>query len=527
MSSPLGKNISANLLSNAWSTVLMLLLAPLYVEFLGIESYGLIGFYLAWVAILGILDTGISATAVQEIAWRTARPEEKSGIPALLRSLEVVYWGIILILGAGILAWAWVFGTGWFETRDLPPESVREALMLMAISLVIQVPSGLYIGGLMGLQRQVECSGLVALFGTVRGVGAVVVLWKVYPDIRVFFLWQMVASVLQTGTIRWLLWRRVRVDRCPTGFSAGTLHSVKRFAGGMTLITALSLVMTQADKMILSRAVSLEAFGFYMLAWTVASGLSRVATPLIQAFGPHFTELVSRGSDAALARQVRLASQLMSVLILPPAALIVVLSEPILIAWMGDPAVAAGAAPILSVMVVGTVLSACSYPALSVLYSRKQLRPVVAVNLISLIVLLPLLVAAVVRFGALGAAFCWGLYGLTLYVAYQSYGLRGLPRAGVFSSIARDFIVPCGISFAVAGAAGYFLPGVEGRMAFAALLCFWLFAGWFAALLVCKDLLRILMEKLKWRKSAHLGRSIDAGKTNGTCLHEKPDKETG
>ena len=27
----------------------MLLLAPLYVEFLGIESYGLIGFYLAWV----------------------------------------------------------------------------------------------------------------------------------------------------------------------------------------------------------------------------------------------------------------------------------------------------------------------------------------------------------------------------------------------------------------------------------------------------------------------------------------------
>ena len=76
-------------------------------------------------------------------------------------------------------------------------------------------------------------------------------------------------------------------------------------------------------------------------------------------------------------------------------------------------------------------------------------------------------------------------------------GCEACPGRGFFSSIARDFIAPCGISFTVAGAAGYFLPGVEGRMAFAALLCFWLFAGWFAALLVCKDLLRILMEKLK------------------------------
>ncbi len=479
-----------------WSTVLLLLLTPLYVVFLGVESYGLIGFYLSWVAILGILDTGISATAVQEIAWLAARPEEKGKIPALLRSMEIVYWGIVLILGAGILVWAWVFGAGWFQTKDLPPEFVREALMLMAVSLVVQVPSGLYIGGLMGLQRQAECSGLVALFGTVRGFGAVVVLWKIYPDIRAFFLWQIAANALQTGTIRWLLWKRIRIDRYPARFSVETLHSVKRFAGGMILITTLSLVMTQADKLILSRLVSLEVFGFYMLAWAVASGLSRVATPLIQAFGPHFTELVSKGGGEALATKVRLASQLMSVLILPPAALIVVLSEPILMAWMGNPIVAEGAAPILAIMVVGTVLSACSYPALSVLYSRKQLRPVVAINLIALIALLPLLVVAVVRFGVMGAAFCWGLYGLTQYIAYQ---VCGLPKAGLISSILRDFVAPCGVSFAVAGMAGYMLSDVEGRMAFAALLGLGLLVGWFATLLVCKDLLNIVVERLQWK----------------------------
>jgi len=497
--SRLGRNISANLLSNVWSTVLMLLITPLYVSFLGIESYGLIGFYASWIAILGILDTGISATAVREIAWLSARPEDRGRIPSLLRSLEVAYWGAILFIGVGILAWAWFFGGEWFQAKDLPPEALRDALVLMTVSLVVQVPSGLYVGGMMGLQRQVECSSLVALFGTVRGIGAVLILWLISPDIRAFFLWQIVVSALQTGVIRWSLWRRADVAGVPSGFSVKALQSVKGFAGGMILITGLSIAMTQADKLILSRMVPLEMFGFYMLAWIVASGLLRVAIPLIQAFSPHFTELVSRGDEEALAGKVRLASQLMSTLILPPAALIVFFSQPILRIWTGNSSIAAGASPILAIMVVGTVLSACSYPALSILYSRKQLRPVIAVNFISLVVLLPLLVAAVVYFGAMGAVFIWGLYGLTLYVAYQIYGLRGLPNAGVFPSMLRDFVAPCLASCAVAGGAWFWLSEVDGKMAFIALLGFGLIIGWSFSLLVCTDLFNLVMEKVKWK----------------------------
>ncbi len=489
----LGKNISANLLSNMWLTALLLLLTPLYVWFLGVESYGLIGFYLSWTAILGILDTGISATAVREIAWLAARRGGKWKIPTLLRSLEVVYWGIVLIVGAGFLAWAWFFGAHWFQTRELSPELVRDAMLLMAVSLVAQVPSGLYVGGLMGLQRQVECSGLLALFATIRGLGAVLVLWLISPDIRVFFLWQIVASGLQTGAIRWALWREIRVERHQARFSLEVLGSVKGFAGGMVLITLLSLVMTQADKMILSRVVSLEALGYYMLAWAVSSGLSRMATPLIQAYGPHFTELVSRGDDESLAKQLRVSSQLMSVLILPPAAAMVFLSEPILFAWMGNRDVATGAAPILSIMVVGTVLSSCSYPALSILYSRGLLRPVVVVNLVCLIVMLPLLVYAVTNFGVTGAAFTWGLYGLILYVAYQILGMWDIPKTGFFSSTLRDFVAPCVVSCAVFGAAGHWLNGVNGKMAFVGLLTLTLIAGLFSALLACRDLYEIVL----------------------------------
>ncbi|MFA6321675.1 MAG: MATE family efflux transporter, partial [Candidatus Omnitrophota bacterium] len=441
-----------------------------------------------------------SATAAREIAWLAARPEEKEKIPVLLRSMELVYWAIVLIVGLGILMCAWFFGKSWFHAGSSSPELIRDALMLMAISLVVQVPSGLYIAGLMGLQRQVECSGFLAFFGTVRGLGAVIVLWKISPDIRLFFLWQIIVCALQTVGMRWLLWKKVYIDKCSAIFSMDILQSVKGFAGGMILITALSIIMTQADKMILSRVVSLEALGFYMLAWAVASGLSRISTPLIQAFGPRFTELVSMGDDEALGKQAHLASQLMSVLILPPAALIVFLAKPILSVWMRSPDIAAGAAPILAVMVAGTVLSASSYPALSILYSRKQLKPVIVANLTLLFVLLPLLAIVVIYFGVMGAAFCWGLYGLTQYVVYQIFGLLGIPNMKVGASIVRDLIIPCIVSFVVAGVTGFLLNNVKGQIAFIALLGFSLILGWLAALLVCRDLFEIIVKKMKLLK---------------------------
>ena len=166
----------------------MLFLTPLYILSLGVESYGLIGFYLSWVSILAILDVSVSLTATTEIAWRSARLEMKKTIPILLRSLELAYWFIILLSGLGILIGAWFFGAGWFEAKSLSPDQIRGVLMLMAISLVVQVPSGLYIGGLMGLQRQVECSVLLTIFGTVRGLGSVVVLWFVSSDLYTFFV---------------------------------------------------------------------------------------------------------------------------------------------------------------------------------------------------------------------------------------------------------------------------------------------------------------------------------------------------
>jgi len=497
LNSPVAKRITASLLSNVWLVVLLLLLTPLYIRFLGIEIYGLIGFYASWIAILGILDMGISTTVTREIAWRSAREEECGTIPTLFRSLEVLYWGIILVIGVLLLSAAWIFGADWFQTKGVSPEVVRDALILMAVSLIFQVPSGLYTGGLIGLQRQVQNSGLLVGFGTLRGIGAVIVLWKISPDIRAFFIWQIIVSILQISVMRWSLLEKVTRKGYPARYSSDILKSVKGFAGGMTLITALSLIVSQADKMILSRVVSMEEFGYYMLAWSVASGLMLVAMPLVQTYAPLFTRMISINDNEGLSRHARLAFQLMSVLVIPPAAIIVFLSEPILFAWLGNPAIAAGSAPVLAIMVIGTMLVACSYPMLNILYSKKQLRPVIYVQMFSLAIILPLLVIVIIRFGITGAAFSWVLFGSILYISYGRLALKELCGEGILLSMLKDFIIPGLVSFILAAVAGVLLSGVEDRLVFATLLLASIVFILIAVIIVCKDLRLVLVSKLK------------------------------
>jgi O-antigen/teichoic acid export membrane protein len=495
----LGKNISANLLSSVWLTVLMLVLTPLYISLLGVESYGLIGFYLSWVAILGVLDVSVSVTAVNEISWRSSRPEMKRTIPILLKSLEIAYWFIILVAGLGTLMGAWFFGASWFEAKSLSPEVIRGVLMLMSISLVVQIPSGLYIGGLMGLQRQVECSALLATFGTLKGFGSLLILWFISTDLYTFFTWQIVITFLQTGVLRWALWRRIDTSEQLAKFSAKMLLTVKEYVGSIMLIGVLGMIISQTDKMVLSRMVSLEGFGFYMLAWAVVSGFSRITTPLINAFQPQFTELVAIGDESGLAKKLSVASQLMSVLIIPPTAFVMLFSKPILFIWIGSEFTAEGTAPILTIMLLGTMFSSCAFPSLSVLYSRKKLKPVIVLNLIFVIVFIPLLIFFVRYFSTIGAAYVWSIYGIFFYIGCQIIGLRGLPNTTIVSSILKNFFIPLLAAFSIAGISAYCLSEINGNLIFISFFLLSLIIGWIVAFLLCNDLRDVVMRKLIWK----------------------------
>lgn len=414
----LGHGIGAGLLSSGWLALLSLVLAPVYVHLLGIESYGLIGLYTAALAIGGILDVALSATVSREIAWKQARVAEQHEVAPLLCSVEIIYWIAVsalalILLGAGAL-----FGSGWLQNAALPDHQVKGALALMLLSLAIQLPSGLYTASLIGLHRQARSAGLVAGFGTVRGLGAALIVWSVSSDIRAFFLWHVVVGLAQILCLRWQTWTHVRALGGESRFTAASLVAIKHAVGAMFLITVLGVMLSQIDKVFLVFLVPLDSIGYYTLAWGLASGLTIIATPVVQGFAVRFSALASAEKQGELEAQINMASHLAYALVIPPAAMLALFPESILLAWVRNMDVAAAAAAPLSFLALGTAMVACTYPLLAALYAKKEFKQALLIQLACLLLFFPVMLWLTASYGIRGAALCWCIYGIALFLSH-------------------------------------------------------------------------------------------------------------
>ena len=122
----LKRNLIANYLGQGWTALMGLAFIPLYIKYLGIESYGLIGLIGVLQAWLGLLDMGMTPTLNREMARFTGGTHSATSIRDLLRSIEFIAFGIALLVGLGIwLASGWL-ASDWLRAKTSPPIPLLE-----------------------------------------------------------------------------------------------------------------------------------------------------------------------------------------------------------------------------------------------------------------------------------------------------------------------------------------------------------------------------------------------------------------
>jgi hypothetical protein len=170
----------------------------LYIRFMGIEAYGLVGFFATLQALFSLLDLGLSATMNREMARYSVQPDKAQEARDLVRTLEVGYWAMGIVIGIVVLVLSPFIAHDWVKAEKLAPAALQQAVVMMGLAIAFQWPTGFYAGGLMGLQRQVLLNVINTGVATLRGAGAILILWLLSPTIQAFFGWQVLTSVLQT-----------------------------------------------------------------------------------------------------------------------------------------------------------------------------------------------------------------------------------------------------------------------------------------------------------------------------------------
>ena len=184
----LKKNIVASFAGNIWQVIMGLAFIPLYIKFLGVESYGLIGFYAMLQGVLSVLDMGLSAILTRELARLSVTPGKNQEMHNLVRTLEIIYWLLAVLSGIIIVAIAPFAAHHWLKASELSPQTIEQSIRIMGFAMALQWPASFYSGGLVGLQRQIMLNGVNICMSTLRGVGVVLVLYFITPTVQAFFI---------------------------------------------------------------------------------------------------------------------------------------------------------------------------------------------------------------------------------------------------------------------------------------------------------------------------------------------------
>ncbi|HEX8255658.1 MAG TPA: oligosaccharide flippase family protein [Thermoanaerobaculia bacterium] len=412
--SDLKRNVVANFAGRVWANVINVAAVPIYLKLVGIEAYGLVGFYVALQTMFAYLDFGLGPATVREIARLAVDESTAVRQRDLIRTLEYIYWSLAFLFGAIVFSVAPMIAERWVQPEQLSTETVTNAVRWMGLAIAVQFPFAMYSGALMGLQRQVLVNAMMVTSNTVRAIGAVLGLLFIAPRIEVFLA---VHAVVGLATTLWSVARIWQVlphaDKEAT-FHLDVIRDIWKFAVGTTSLALAHVAFLQADKVILSTMLPLATFGYYTLAQSVTGVLWSAITPVSVSFFPRMAQLTAPEQREQVTHLFHRACQSVAVLVFPPALVLVFFSHEVLAVWTHNAAVATNASMVVTLAALAMIAVAVGEMPNLLRLAFGWIELALKARLALLVVFVPLLIFCASRWGAVGAAAAW----LVVNVAY-------------------------------------------------------------------------------------------------------------
>ncbi len=404
----LSRNIAANFIAKGWGTASLLLATPFYIRSLGLEGFGMIGIFNSLLIFFSVFDFGFGTTLNRHLAQTAYHTNRDHHSKSLLLTFEMIYLlaGLLLVLAA-FSSTAWI-ATSWLKFKHLPANEMHSALLLMFLSIITAWPTFLYSNGLRGLQNQVLENSLLIGSMTLRHAGGVLALIFGPRTIITYFGWQLLTNAIYMVTLRILLWKKLPQSNEKPRLSIALLKTHKKFSSGVLGFSILAFIISQYDKITLSKMLPLSIFACYSFAYTLALGvLSFICVPIQNAFFPIFSKYSKQENPRALIESYQQASQMMFSLLIPLSLSIYLFCPLILLHIIPDPAAAKLTSQILQVLIIGACLNGMGHLSCTLLFAAGRTRILILNHTFIIITLVPASIFLSHHYGWMAMAYSW------------------------------------------------------------------------------------------------------------------------
>jgi len=455
------RHLLANVLGRSWGFVSTFLMVPVYVHLLGIQNFGVVALFLVISGVVAFLDLGLSPTLARELHDQRRDTQYKIN---LLFTYELVYAGMMAIVAlfAG-LAPNRVFSILVSQQDLLRPEVMR-SVSVVFFAAAAQMLFNFYVAGLMGVEEQIKGNFVVVTAGIARNAAVIIPLW-LYPKPIVFIMWSASFSLGFAGLSRYFLYRAIRRGReahRPV-FSLRMITDNVDFTAGMFLVAATSSIVTQIDKLFISRVMGIDSLARYSLVSTFAQLIVFAVSPITLTLLPRLVYGASGGDTEGVRATLMTAHRLVSASVCSAIGGMLYFGPYLIGVWTGGKVDSASIGGYVGQLIVGYAFVALGTVPHSIAVANKSLKPILLLGGAGALFAIPAYWYSINSFGLAGAATTWLLLQLFIYPSYVYWVNRQFIRLGSLGDVAlRTLVVPTAGTLAISCIASRFLSDANG-----------------------------------------------------------------
>jgi O-antigen/teichoic acid export membrane protein len=398
---------------SVWAALLAIIVVPFYIKALGLEGYGLIGFFVSLQALIVVFDFGLTPTISREAA-RLTQLSQNLELKKTIFTLEMFVLLIAFLTCLLLMLFSSKIATNWLQAKQILLLDLTQALSFMAIAVAARLPIGFYHGLLIGMRDLKLSSQFHIVFGTLSSLGAIFILFFVSASVVTFFKWQAFVALVHLVCLRMQITYQGSEIKVQF-FSIEKLKNVLPFSIPMAGVATTSLIFTQMDRLLLSKILSLDEFATYAAAVLFASGLHVVVMPIFNSIYPKLiAQIEAKKQDEALYTYITISSILVG-LLLPAAGFFAFNANFFLSIWTHNEGLSEKAAPILVLLLLGYAINGIMYPAYAMQLANGRPKIPLVINIVLGAFLAPALYYFASRFGMIGAGLSWfGVFSIYL-----------------------------------------------------------------------------------------------------------------
>lgn len=395
------KNGISNYISVAWMGGVSIIVLPYYLHTLGSQQWGIVAICISIQSLMLLADAGMSQIMPRDIARCNGKSSE---LYVIYKSFLNAYSLLAIIVFLLILGSSYFIVDFWLAL-DIPlKKDVFICIILLGLQFLFQFPNNANVGYWNGTLQQHKSNIRQCFFFTLKHIVAIclVTKWPLAILYQSGFL--LIAFLESTSNTTKILFSFDSSIKNQEKLSIG-ISKIFRESGVLSIAVAIGLLVTQLDRIILSKYVDISVFGYYVLASTLAQYFLQLQYPLLRLFFPRLTVALNKQNVMRL---------LYSIIIFCvfPCMIMILISPFFLSLWLGNAEAESIIIWPLRLILIAIAINSIYNIVYQIMLIKQKATVILCINISSLLCVLPTIWILSTKIGVIAGGLGWVLCSL-------------------------------------------------------------------------------------------------------------------